>query len=406
MVYWIIFMLLMSPVAYCLEDTVCFELEEEYYPALIYTVGSTLQAAYWDGDQFTVQEIMENGKYAKPVGDRMYFVSNTNYRRLYNYFVIDLNRGRITRIEYDEPLRFIGAAYGECLMFYQSKNSDDDLAFYRFDLKTFALQPLIHYTHKDNPDWFNDLSYRFKISPDCRYLASLRYRAEKREVHPKPANYDLSITDLYTNETKMVDDEVGIVISFISSSGRGYPPFEWLDDDELMYLDMDMDKATIGNFGAHDFITEVSSTLKIAAVSPLDITITEHGDYDLPLTINGGSFVPSKEQILYEDYRVNWEVDQKNKVMVQQQEPYEISRDRNTRDQSIQYFDQQLYQGELQIHDKLTSLSKKNFAYVLRKSGNPGEHYYSLYIAQKGGSKPIPIIEHTRSSIQLIEWFE
>lgn len=405
MKYWISIFLLITPVAYCLEDTLCIELSEEQYPALVYTHGSRLKVAYWEGDHFAVQEIMENGKYPKPVGDRMYFVSNSDYRRLHNYYIVDLSKGRITRFDYDEQLRYLGSSYGECVMFYQYENRDDDLTFYRFDLNTFELNTLIHFTHKDNPDWFRNLSYRFKISPDCRYLASLWYRAEKRQVHPKPANYELSVTNLHTQETTVVDDEVGIVISVLSS-GRGYPPFEWLDDDELMFLDMDMEHTNYWNDGTSKFISDTSSTLKIAAVSPQGINTTKRGDYDLMLTINGGTFVPSKKRILYEDYRVNWEVDQNNKVMVQRQEPFEISWDRNTREQTIQYFDQQHYRGELRIHDKLTSSSKNNFAYVLRKSGNPGERNYSLFIAQQGDVQAFPIIEHTQSSIQLIEWFE
>lgn len=401
MILRVLIVLLITPTAFCLERMICPSVEDDQYPALVYTHGDILKVTYWDQDHFEIQDIMDGCSSVTPVGDGLYFAASSNYRRLYNYHIVNLVKGRITRIEHDEGLRHAGISYGECILFFQSENVNDDMTFYRLDLNTLELQPITHFTHQDHPNWFNDLTYRFNVSPDCRYIASIRYRGDRRD-YSQAALYELSITDVKTQTTTVIDDEVGIAVNPISSNGRGVPPFEWLDRDELLYLDMDMKRATYWDMDEFVMIKDISSTLRIATVSPQDILVTGHGDYDLPLTLSGGEFLRSGTQIFYN----HMEVDRIHKKLVPRQEPQRITYDRDKKETTVQFYDQTVYQGGLSRFSQILSPSTHHLAFVLHDTVTPYHYNYHLFIARKDAQKPFPIVENNSEIIRLVEWLE
>lgn len=68
------------PTAFCQENIQCPKLSVENYPALLFTKGNQLNIAYWNQDDFKVEEIFY-GSYVnvQRVGKHKFVVSGSDF---------------------------------------------------------------------------------------------------------------------------------------------------------------------------------------------------------------------------------------------------------------------------------------------------------------------------------------
>lgn len=402
MYLWLLLVLLI-PCAFCDDEFHIPVLREEQYPALLYVEHFSdrqqLNIAYWDDDRFAVHELFYGSRVAvHPVGDDVFYVSGADMRGLDHKYIVDIRKGTSNNIVDDRIFRYLGMIPSHSVLLMHHGLQDNFTAFYRYILHTQKLELVSQFRNGNKETGLNGI-----VSPDLKYMASCRYMGEQDDIHPKPAQYQFSITNIKTKETTWIDDEVGIVISPVSSFSKGYPPFVWLSDNELMYLDMDMKKNTYWA-SEKDFVKDTSSTLKIAHVSDDGITITTHGDYDLPLTLSGGTFRTNGDRIFYED---RWEVDQTRKEIVERMEPFEIIEDKDTGQVTIHWHDNKLYpvKGNYWVHP-LLSPSQNYLAYATKQRISDYDRRSSAYIKRYGTEEPFLLDDSAGRYTRFVAWIE
>ncbi|HUS72779.1 MAG TPA: hypothetical protein VMY06_06895 [Sedimentisphaerales bacterium] len=243
-------------------------------------------------------------------------------------------------------------------------------------------------------DGFDGIGPRMKLSPDFRHIV---YASRKGDGIPELwSEYILRVLDLSTMKIENLDTNVGVQISAFSSIGRGRPPFEWVNNNKVIYQDMVPNEP-------NEISRPPSQALNVFKIVDVETKkISELLRREFPLTLDGGSLIanPLNGQLIYNN---KWILDQRKKTFKPKDLPFSIVTNRPTKQMQVLSGRDVLYSGSARCVDCCVSPSGKNFAYSLRpKSRSLAEE---LYAKIQGLPEPIKVAEGP-SWTRAIGWIE
>lgn len=404
--YALLFLVLLVPSAYGQVEIECPKITEDQYPALVYMENfedrQQLNLAYWDIDHFEVEELLFSSNVTVlDLGQQKFFVNTGRYGHPYHSFVLDFSKGKYTRIDYENEMRVLYTEPGQYVMMHYKVPRENDFSIYKFDFNTLKLTQPVHWTDEDKPDFFHGLTAQFQVSPDHQFIAALHLAEDKiRDYSKPPPEHTISVTDLETHKTRFIDTKISIELLPISSVGRGSPPFTWFSNHEIAFFDTDISyprepgllSSTVG-----------TSTLKIADISAPEITVAEHGEYELPLTMRGGTLHMKEDKLFY---NYNLEIDWEAKKIIKRTFIDVVDLNNETENSIIKWEGNTIYYFRQDPKYTSTSPSQTYRAYAIRSSQYEDDKTHHIYIQKQGVEDPFQIDKHSGDGILYMRWFE
>ena len=260
------------------------------------------------------------------------------------------------------------------------------------DMKTLQTKTLYVLPEQSKTPGFSN-NPRVKISPDFKKLAAMidPNQQNQRPPQSRHSDYSLRVLDLDTMKIRVIEDNLKVQINPRSSLDYGWPSFEWISSNEILYQNMvpiDLSKSQY--------------ILKCANIK--DNKTIQWLTKQLPLTTIGGGNL-SCDWLTGEIYFHNFLVDIKNKTLLPITSNFLVEKTSNSA--VISFDGEMLYKrsGYVDV-SKCVSHSKKNFAYFVRfgsiKDGDSGS---GLYVKINQLEKPILVSEPTCDT-HLITWIE
>lgn len=243
-------------------------------------------------------------------------------------------------------------------------------------------------------DRFNGIGPGMKLSPDFRHIIYASRKGDK--VHEIWSEYILRILDLATMKIENLDTNVGVQISALSSRGWGRLPFEWINNNEVIYQDMvpnEPNEISIPPFQALNVFKIVDIETK---------KISELLRRELRLTLDGGSLIanPLNEQLIYNKEYI---LDLEKKHLIPKTMPFSVVPGFHTKPTIILQGQAVLFSGSARCVSNCISPSGNNFAYSLRpKTRSLAEEVYAKV---RGLPEPIKVAEGP-SWTRAIGWIE
>lgn len=243
-------------------------------------------------------------------------------------------------------------------------------------------------------DRFNGIGPRMKLSPDFKHIVYASRKSDK--VPERWSEYILRVLDLSTMKIEDLDNNVGVQISIISSRGWGSPPFEWINNNEVIYQDMVPNKPNEISEPALQALN-IFKSVNIKTKKVMELFRKE-----LRLTLDGGSLQanPLNGQLIYNREYI---FDLERKRLVPKTMPFAVVPGYRSKPTKILHGEVVLFSGSARCVGSCVSPSGNNFAYSLRpKTRSLAEE---LYAKVQGLSEPIKVAEGP-SWTTAIGWIE
>ncbi len=274
------------------------------------------------------------------------------------------------------------------------------LRFYELNLATFQVTHRHTLSEKIFLGKTDDGLSRFalhkmRISPDFNRIAFPAVHGSKSSrLHQ--SFYDLKLLDLGTGKITTIVEDIYVHLPVISSFSHGFPPFEWLNDDEILFQNIVADKSdkTMVIKGAH----------QLKSVRVKNGNIRDCLKMTARLELNGGDLRrnPVTGHI---EYQHKWIVNVKEGMLAPKNAPFSSRRSQNQT--AIRYNREVLYEGPSWCADICISRSRLHAAYRLRDHGKGGEPDTERVIVKIAGREnPIKIAEAVGFSTKPFAWVE
>jgi len=378
----------------------CPKIRNDQRPALLFVEGpvekSNLCVAYFDSKTAHNEKIV-SAKYllVTQLDNAVFLVSVKDSSTKGKIYAIDLGRGitkllaESTRIHClrSEPRR-------KTAMLVDANMGIGEVRLIELNLAN--LETTLRHTLKKEllGDRFNGIGPRMKLSPDFKHIV---YASRKSDKVPELwSEYILRVLDLSTMKIEDLDNNVGVQISALSSRGWGRLPFEWINNNEVIYQDMvpnEPDEIFRPPFQALNVFKIVDIETK---------KISELLRRELPLTLDGGSLItnPLNEQLIYNN---KWILDQRKKTFNPKDLPFSIVTNRLANQMQVLSGTDVLYSDSARYVGGCISPSGNNFAFSLRpKTRSLAEEVYAKV---RGLPEPIKVAEGP-SWTRAIGWIE
>ncbi|UCG50227.1 MAG: hypothetical protein JSU94_10630 [Phycisphaerales bacterium] len=244
-------------------------------------------------------------------------------------------------------------------------------------------------------DDFKFFGPKVRISPDFTRIAYVHKRGPLKVE--RRSGYELRLLDLATMEVQTLDPNVAVEISMLSSFSCGRPPFEWINEKEVIYCSA----APAGPAEVVGFDANRVSIFKVAD--------TESGQSkelfrkSLRLTLDGGSLRidPLTGRLIYNGRLV---LDLQRVLLTPKNLPFAVVCDYPSRTTDILCGQRVLYTGAAHCVGQLASASGRSFAYALRERG-PSLHA-TLYAKFASRDEPLKVAEGPYLPTRAIGWIE
>jgi hypothetical protein len=365
----------------------------EKYSAEDKRYKSDLYAAYLDPKEVQT-ELIASGKYLTvaqldstvfliKADDQIYAAdfSSGNIK-----FLAESNRIHLLRTE---PER-------KAAMLIDSNMASGEVKLIELGLENFKTEKMYVLSKKMLGDDFCGIGPNMKISPDFQRVAYICNKSTPDVTHARITAYQLKLLDLQTLKSEILDGNVLVEISMASSHSFGTPPFEWINNQQVLYQDM----ITTGKNEPNHFDFNGLYVFKIADIETHKIT--ECFRKELRLTLDGGSLLaaPSNGWLIYNNACF---LDLENKMLVDKNLPFSIASDYSLRKTEIKFGKDIIYTGSASSAAGWLSTSGENFAYLLRSSNSIES---VLYVFLSGYNKTVKVAEIGSGNISIIGWIE
>jgi hypothetical protein len=234
-----------------------------------------------------------------------------------------------------------------------------------------------------------------RLSPDFRHIAYCWKQGPLRVE--RWSQYELRLLDLSTMEVQVLDPNVGVQISASSSFACGRPPFEWISDKDIVYLDMASNEPDV----ISTYAREAVGIFKVVDIQTTNIT--ESFRRVLPLTLDGGSLRtnPLNGRLLYDDRHF---LDLKKNTLDAKNLPFSVVSDFSSRKTQVLNGVDVLYSGSAYCVGSCLSACGGNFAYALReRTESLG---VTLYAKMRHRAEPLKVGEGPYLPTRPIGWIE
>lgn len=290
----------------------------DVWPALVYvedqmvdvesrkTINILKAATFVDGrvERWTV--IGAQSVQATQLDDAVFMVRASQYGEdptqwTQAFYLVDFETGRSVMLSQSRSraklvhlicLRSDPDAGAAVLLRYGQGTQKDTLLI--VDLRSLEPRELCSIPRTDPSQYFQLV--HAKLSPGYKRLAMMvandtrEYGNNHDYRHYSRPVWSLQVLDLTTSRTSVLDDNVMVTVSPVSSCGPGPPPFEWISPTEILYQHMILDDPA-----ENDETTETQALLLWDPVPRLlkyvNVTNGTTGEWfrnDMALTTSGG----------------------------------------------------------------------------------------------------------------------
>jgi hypothetical protein len=378
----------------------CPRIRNDRRPALLFIGGPKdereLCAACFDGKTAHNEKIVSSNHFqVTQLDNAIFLVTAERSSTKGNVYAIDLGRGIAKLLAESTRIRCLRAEPRmKKAMLVDANMSIGEVRLIELNLAN--LKVTLRHTLKKEllVDRFNGIGPRMKLSPDFKHIVYASRKSDK--VPERWSEYILRVLDLSTMKIEDLDNNVGVQISVISSRGWGSPPFEWINNNEVIYQDMVPNKP-------NEISEPALQALNIfKSVNIKTKNIMELFRKELRLTLDGGSLQanPLNGQLIYNREYI---LDLEKKRLIPKTTPFAVVRGYRTKPTKILHGEVVLFSGGSRCVGSCVSPSGNNFAYSLRpKTRSLAEE---LYAKVQGLPEPIKVAEGP-SWTTAIGWIE
>lgn len=384
--------LLVLIVAFCVfaQDKLnCPKITKDQRPAVVFMESSGLKTnlyvGYFKGKAFVRKKLLTS-KYVRleQLNNTVFLVTPHEGEREIVY-AFDFGKGRRKLLTEDpgvvclrsEPKR------GKAIL---ADSGRKEIYFWEFDLETLKMTPRPTIKTESLKGWRRGM----RLSPDFKRIA---YMGIGNETHAKAlGGFSLRILDLSTTAVSELVDGIQVTVSKLSSSSSAMPAFEWISDDEIIYVDMPGSEG----IGFGDVLNVVSR------VNVRTGEVSEVVRKKLPVRTGGVSFRvnPFDGRIICNEKFV---LDLEKKTLVERDLPFSVEPDYFKEPVVIRYGDIVLYESNGYCNKTWISDSGENFAWILGyKTTLPSRVLHAKF---KGRDRSVKIAEGDYPT-RIVGWIE
>lgn len=365
----------------------------EQYSAEDKNYKSDLHAAYFDGNEVQTERIT-SGKYLTiaQLDNAIFLIKADN-----KIYAADFNSGNMKFLAESSRIHPLRAEpKRKAAMLVDSNMTIGEVRLIELRLDNFETKETHVLSKKMMGDDFCGIGPRMKISPDFKRAAYVCNKNKPNIDHARITGYQLKLLDLQTLKSEVLDSNVMVEISMASSYAFGTPPFEWINNHQVLYQDMIADDANEPN----DLRFDGLYAFKIADIETHKIS--ECFRKKLRLTLDGGSLQagPISGRLIYNS---NYVLDSENKMLVDKNFPFSITLDYSLHKTEVMLGKDIIYSGSASSVTGCLSVSGENFAYLLRSSNGIESVLYALFSSSK---KTVKVAEVSSGNMSLIGWIE
>lgn len=393
--------LLYTSLVYGSEYLPCPRVAEDQRPALLFIDGSIHKSDL----KIALQKVSGDATYPHVLSaDSMEISQLANA-----VFLItthdDLRKGRVFAVNFDTGrMRCLADSTTiHCLRSLPDRNmavlldvqpQEDKMAIY--DLSFDTLKMTLRYSLSRRKYEKECMGIGMKISPDLRYIAFVR--STSPTAVRRWSTYSLRLLDLSTGHVDELADNIGVLISSLSSFAFGTPPIEWLDEKELLYQDMDKPEKT----DIFDHNMKAAHRFKSIGIEKREVR--ELMACEVPLSLDGGSlnFNPLNKDLVFRD---KWIVDLAGKSLQPAISPFAVRTVPKLKQTRISEGSEPLYSGGQRCVYELVSASRANFAYSLRP-WQSNSLFVELYSKSRGMPEPVKTATGPYLPVRPAGWIE
>jgi hypothetical protein len=378
----------------------CPRIKNSQRPALLFFQGPAdkreLCVAYFDG-KTAQNEKIASAKYfmVTQLDNAVFLVCEKSSSTKGRVYAIDLSRGIANLLPESTRIRCLRAEPRmKKAMLVDANMGIGEVRLIELNLAN--LKVTLRHTLKKEllGDRFNGIGPGMKLSPDFRHIVYASRKGDK--VHENWSDYILRILELATMKIENFDTNVGVQISALSSRGWGTLPFEWINNNEVIYQDMLPNEP-------NEISIPPSQALNVFKIVDIKTKkISELLRREFPLTLDGSSLIanPLNGQLIYNN---KWILDQRKKTFKPKDLPFAVVPGFHAKPTKILHGQVVLYSGGPRCVSNCISPSGNNFAYSLRpKTRSLAD---DVYAKVQGLPEPIKVAEGP-SWTRAIGWIE
>jgi len=365
-------------------------------PALVFIEGpadkANLYVAHFDG-KTVHREKIASAKYLQvtQLDNAIFLVTAKRSSTKGSVYAIDLGRGIAKLLAESTRIHCLRAEpQRKTAMLMDSNMWEGVIRLLELNLKNLTVTSRHTVRTESLPGLTGTLDLSLRLSPDFKRIV-YSFRAG-RKVPEFSSGFKLRIIDLSTMKAEDLVSNVGVKISPHSSIGLGIPPFEWINNEEIIFKDMQSDE--------RDETTNAISIFKRVNIRTKEIS--ECLWKRLPLTLDGGLLItnPLNGRLIYNEYYLDLE----KKRLIPKDLPFSVMPSLYAKPTKILHGKDVLYSGKASCADSCISASGKNFVYLLSQPKvSPGGFLYAKFEHE---DKPVKVGEGTHWPTRPIGWIE
>ncbi|MDH4240963.1 MAG: hypothetical protein OEW48_15500 [Phycisphaerae bacterium] len=374
----------------------CPMIRNSQRPALLFFQGPAdkreLCVAYFDGKTAHNEKIL----FAKhllvtQLDNAIFLVAAQRSSAKGSVYVMDLGKGIVKMIAKSTRISCLRAEpQRKTAMLMDSNMGEGVIHLLELDLIDLTVTRRQTLKTESLPGLTGTLDKSLRLSSNFKHIV-YAFRAGHK-VPELSSVFTLRSLDLSTMKVEDLVSNVGVEISQFSSIGLGVPPFEWINDDEIVFNDMPSDE--------RDDITNALSIFKRVNIRTKGIS--ECLRKRLPLTLDGVFLRknPLTEQLIYDKEYI---LDLEKKRLIPKITPFAVVPGFHAKPTKILHGQIVLFSGVSSCVSNCISPSGNNFAYSLRPK--PRSLDEELYAKIQGLPEPIKVADGP-SWTRAIGWIE
>jgi hypothetical protein len=378
----------------------CHRLTDKQLPALMFIEGtyeqSSLCVTTFGGGKAARSTLISGGNVDVTRLGRMVFLVNTDKSSEGGtVYAMNLATGALKELFRDKNICCLRSEPGRGVAMLAEWDKES-IRLIELDLNTFATQPKgqIRRQAEGAAGGAFMVPTKIRISPDFSRIAYVH--TGDASTTERESRYTLSVIELHTMKSQDIAKDVCVELPSISSWSYGLPPFEWLNDDEIVY--QDMKPVADANEGIAWTDIHVFKTVNVRTKA-----VTEIFRQDRRMALDGGSMTydPATGKIVYNR---EWFLDMHVRGLVPKNLPFAASQDYKATETTIMWGEKVLYRGNEHCLGTCISPSGLNFAYMIRPRRET--LVGRIYTKVDGVDKPIQVAEGSFAPTSAVAWIE